>query len=288
MKRLIQGVIFILLYSCQMNSVGEIPANQLEKQFEKDVVRKDFVSRVIEFADHSRDSCGYFIAYDSKDKIVNNNSEYYEYDLRGRIAKKYVCHLERDPDCKHPYVFTYEYDGKNLKSIKRQTTFGNDSAAHIFETFEYDLADRLIKHTSLNYDTTVYFYRGKDTLKSKQIWSTWLNDADDKWVRTTRETTFAYDNFGRMVSTSWTEGEISMRNDFTYDKQARLVMTRDTLLSDFNREPNSCCILYWTEMKYDDRSRVVEEIHSSGSFEDPSPNFQWRKKYEYSDGLGVN
>jgi len=58
-------------------------------------------------------------------------------------------------------------------------------------------------------------------------------------------------------------------------------MEKDTALDNFMQEPNSCCILYWTNYKYDNQGRLIEEEHSVGSYDNPNPQFQRSTKFQY-------
>jgi len=260
--------------------------NKLEKKFEKFVVKKEFVNKIEVSSPDTigKDTMKYYIGYDDKNRVVNDaNSEFFEYDSWGRISKRYACNLDRDPQCNKPYIFFYEYSDGKLSTIKLLNSFGNDSIPHNFETFEYDQQHRLIKHTKLPTDTFIYSYSGNDTLKQTELWTYWVNSADNKQVKVSRTTTFQYDNSGNKISSTWImDDNMSMRNEFYYDSKNRIIMQRDTSLDNFVvREPNSCCILYWTEYKYDEHDRIVEEIHSVGTNDNPAKQFQRKIIFQY-------
>jgi hypothetical protein len=260
--------------------------NKLERKFEKQVVRKEFITKIETHSPDtaSKDTVIYYIGYDDKNRVVNEaNSEFYEYDSLGRVSKRYSCILDRDPTCSKPYISIYEYSDGKLSTIKLLNSF-RDSVPYIYETFEYDLRNRLIRHTKNPTDTFVYSYLGNGTLKRTELWTHWVTtlDSTHKWVPVPRTTTFKYDSSGRKISSTWTDGDMSMRSDFSYDNNNRIIMQRDTSLDNFiAREPNSCCILYWTEYKYGKNNKLVEEIHSVGMNDKPEPHLNWKVTYEY-------
>lgn len=278
-------IVSFLLCSCQQKP-RLLKENRLEKQFEKYIVRKEFVKR-IEIATPNtsiNDTFSYFIGYDSLQRIVNNANHYfYEYDSLGRITKRYECVLSRDPTCSKPYVFFYEYSNGNLSRIKLLNNFVGDTILHVTETFEYDNNNRLKKHTKSPTDTLTYVYEGNDTCKRSELRTYWINNADNKWVKVSRLTTFKYDSLGRKISLTWRDPNDGMawRNDFFYDDQNRLFMKKDTSLNKFNQEPNSCCILYWTNYQYDNHGRLIKEFHYVGSFDNPKPQFQRGIAFQY-------
>jgi hypothetical protein len=281
MIRLFTGLV-ILLYSCQMDRNNIIPINFLENKFQKAVVSKDKVTCTEEFADHTKDANEYIICYDLNGRIVNKaNSEFYEYDKEGRIKKLYICSTDRDPECKHPWIFDYIYEKNNLIRINRTVTLDHKEQTTIYETFSFDNLNRLIMHTKAENDTTIYIYAGNDTMKSKSVCSFWLIDLEGKWIKNTRKTNYTHDATGRIISTMWTEGDNSMQNEFIYDSNGRITCEKDSSLSTYNREPNSCCVLYWTNYRYDSLGNVLKEVHTSASNDNPNPVFQWKRSFEY-------
>jgi len=276
------STIFILLLSCRQGN--RQVENKLEKQFEDHVVRKQNIKRIEYSSTSETDTISYFIGYDSLNRIVNNgNNQFYEYDSLGRILKQYQCVLSRDPTCSRPYIYFYEYSNGNLEKIKLLNSFIHDSIPRVVETFIYDRQNRLVQHTKFPTDTFTYVYINADTNKHSELRTYWVNNADNKWVKVSRKTTFQYDSLGRRVSLTWTDLDDGMtwRNDFFYDAKNKLIMEKDSSLDNYNREPNSCCILYWTEYKYDSIDRLIEEIHSTGSYDKPKPQFQRSIKFEY-------
>lgn len=276
-------VLSILLISCGQEP-RRVIENRLEKQFERYVVRKQSVKRIESTNTSEKDTISYYIGYDSLYRIVNNgNYQFYEYDSLGRISKQYECVLSRDPTCSKPYIFFYEYSNGNLTKIKLLNNFANDSLPYVNETFLYDSKNRLIEHTKSPTDTITYTYVGGDTCKHSELRTYWLNNANNKWVKVSRRTIFQYDSLGRKTSLTWSDSDdgMSWRNDFFYDANNRLVMKKDTSLDNFNREPYSCCILYWTNYKYDNKGRLIEEVHNMGSNDNPNPQFQRSTKFQY-------
>lgn len=268
-------------------SCNNPPENKLEKKFDRYVMKREYITKVeVHTPDTmSKVTMKYYIGYNDKNKVVNDaNSEFYEYDSLGRIAKRYSCFLDRDPQCNKPYIFFYEYTNGKLSTIKLINSFMNDSVPHIYETYEYDANRRLIMHTKLPTDTFFYSYLGNDTLKHSELWTHWATTLDSilEWVQVSRTTTFQYDNLGRKISSTWLGENMSMRSDFSYDSNNRIIMQRDTSMDNFSaREPNSCCILYWTEYKYNNKGKLIEEIHNVGMNVNPQPHLNWKVTYEY-------
>ena len=278
-------VFTVLLCACRQKR-GRLQENRLEKQFEKYIARKEFVKRIeIDSPNVSeKDTFSYFIGYDSLQRIVNKaNSNFYEYDTLGRITKQYKCVLSRDPTCSKPYIFFYEYwDGKLLR-IKILNNFANDTVPYVRETFIYDDKNRLVEHTKFPTDTLTYSYDGNDTSKRSEHRIYWISNADNKWVKVSRTTTFQYDSLGRRISLTWSDPDngMSWKNDFFYDDYNRLIMKKDTSLGNFTKVPNSCCILYLTSYKYDRFGRLIQEDHSTGSYDNPKPQFQRSINFQY-------
>lgn len=273
-------ILSTLLISCGQGLKQE---NKLEKLFEKYVVTKQLVLQ-IDSDNHEKSTTSYLIGYDSLNRIVNHrNSRFYEYDSLGRISKEYLCVVSRDPTCSKPHIFFYEYDDGNLARIKHLNNFMNDSIPSIKETFEYDSKNRLIQHIKYLTDTLTYTYIGNDTCKHTELETYWTNDMYGEYVKVSRQTIFEYDSTGRIISETRniTPGAVSGRKNFFYDSNNRLVMKKDTSLDNYNREPNSCCILYLTKFKYDNQGRLTEEEYSTGSYDNPNPQFQRSTKYQY-------
>ena len=275
-------ILSILLLSCGQEHRHE-QENKLEKQFEDYVARKQNIKR-IEFSSNSqKDTISYYIGYDSLNRIVNNgNHQFYEYDSLGRILKLYQCVLSRDPTCSKPYIYFYEYSNGNLERIKLLNSFTQDTIPRVVETYVYDTRNRLVQHTKFPTDTFTYVYINTDTSKHSELRTYWVNNADNEWVKVSRKTTFQYDSLGRKISLIWADPDgMTWRNDFSFDAKNRLMMEKDSSLDNYNRQPNSCCILYWTEYKYDKFDRLIEEVHSTGSYDNPKPQFQRSITFEY-------
>ena len=276
------SILSILFSSCRQEQ--RQAENKLERQFKDYVVRKQYIKRIECSISSETDTISYFTGYDSLDRIVNNgNHQFYEYDSLGRILKQYQCVLSRDPTCSKPYIYFYEYSNGNLEKIKLLNSFTHDSIPRVVETFIYDRQNRLVQHTKFPSDTFTYVYIGADTCKHSELRTYWVNNADGESVKVSKKTTFQYDSLGRIVSLTWADPDDGMtwRNDFFFDAKNRLIMKKDSSLDNYNREPNSCCILYWTEYKYDSFDRLIEEIHSTGSYDKPKPQFQRSIKFEY-------
>lgn len=275
--------IFTLFISCGCNR-RQAPENRLEKYFEKYVVIKQYVHKIDSTNTFKKDAFSYYIGYDTRDRIVNNgNYQFYEYDSLGRISKEYQCMLYRDPTCSRPHIFIYEYANGNISKIKRLNNIINDSIPYEIENFIYDSKNRLIQHIKYSRDTFTYTYIGDDTFKHSELRIYWVNDANNNTMRVPTMTTFQYDSLGRKISQTSSDSvsDISRRNDFFYDSNNRLVMIKDTSLDEYLHVPNSCCILYWTNYKYDDQGRLIEEKHSTGSYDNPNPAFQRSTKFQY-------
>ncbi len=280
--------IWLTILSILFSSCGQghrhVQENKLEKHFEDFVVRKQNIKRIECSSNSVTDTTSYIIGYDGLNRIINNgNHQFYEYDSLGRILKQYQCVLSRDPTCSKPYIYFYEYSNGNLIRTKLLNKFAGDTIPRLDETFTYDNQNRLIKYTKFPTDTFTYVYIGADTCKHSELRTYWVNNADGEYVKVSRKTIFQYDNLGRKVSLTLTDPDEGMiwRNDFFYDTKNRLIMKRDSSLDNFNREPNSCCILYWTKYKYDNQDRLIEEEHFTGSYDKPTPQFQRSIKFEY-------
>lgn len=279
-------IISIIFISCAPTLQHE-PVNKLEKQFEKHVVRTDYIHKTVIFEKYENDTSSYYISYDSLDRIVNNkNSVFYEYDSLGRINKEYICILSRDPSCSKPRIYSYEYNNDgNLFRILHLNKLGYDSIPYIERTYYYDDKNRLIKHVAFSTDTTVYTYRNDDTNKHTEVRTYYRNDAYGEKVKISEKTIFQYDSIGRKTSQIWSisPSDMSWRNNFFYDSDNRLIMKKDTSLNDYLHEPNTCCNQYWLEYKYDKMGRLIEEIRSTGSYDNPEPSFQRSTKYKYDN-----
>lgn len=257
--------------------------NKLEKHYEQYVVRKQHIQEIDSFGINDRETISYYIGYDSSGRIVNNkNYQFYEYDSLGRISKECLCILSRDPTCSKPHIFLYEYSDGKLVRIKHLNKFSNGSMPSVKQTFLYDTKNRLIEHVKYGTDTIRYGYKGDDTCKYSELNIYWTNAGSGE-VKVTKTTIFQYDSLGRKTSQTWSEpiSGLRWRNDFIYDSNNKLVLQKDTSLDNHSREPYSCCILYWTDYKYDNQGRLVEKTRNSGSFDDPDPKFQYSTKYEY-------
>lgn len=274
-------LILIIIQSCS----PAIYVNKLEQNFAKEVTRKEHVKKVTLYNDNSKnDTNSYYNGYDIENKIITKaNREFFIYDSLGRIRTKYVCVLERDPECNKPYIYNFQYSKNKLISINYINQFSNDTTQYESETFQYDNLGRLIEHTEFSDDTTKYYYIGTDTLIKEELSINWCEPFGKK-IKVERKTTYIYDNLGRKESSTWVEplSNLSSRIDYTYDEKNRIIIERDTSLENSTvHQPNSCCVLNWKEFKYDKHNRVIEVIYSNARFDDNKKMLQRKVIYEY-------
>ena len=207
--QIIFSIIIILgLQSCFHKEYENKLENKLEKKFSKRIFRKDNVKKITMHYDNifEIDTISYYNGYDNNNRIINEaNRDFYEYDLQGRIIKKYSCFVERDPECNKPVIYNYEYTGKKDLNIKCLYRFSNDSVVNIStETFQYDNIGRLIEHTKYPSDTMKYTYLGNDTSAQTELWISWVEPFTSR-VKVERKTTYFYDNLGRKASLTWVQ-----------------------------------------------------------------------------------
>ena len=276
-------VIYTLILVIGFTSCNRLCQNKLDHKFESKVA---FYESVIKTEISKTDTTEkrireYRIGYNSDSlEVIIGKSNYIEYDSKGRIIKRYWCLTERDPCCKRPFKYIYQYNNGKIEQITRVSSFRNETT--LYEKYIYDNHNRLKKKFSFPTDTTTFFYNLNDTLPFKQVRVSRTNNMDGDVVRLVRTTTCEYDSLGLKTRETWKDKSgLSLTTQFIYDSKKRLVIEKDSSLND-EKNPNAY-ILFWTKYKYDNRDRIIEELNLGGTIKEPEPHFRFKKTFEFKE-----